>query len=58
VLLRAYTWRIGPIVASTSAFITTTGLPYLESLENHVGAELDRAVDVDDNVDLAPSGTS
>ncbi len=24
-----------------------------ESLENHVGAELDRACDVDDNVDLA-----
>ena len=45
-------WRIGPIVASTSAFMSDDVLAVLERLECDLRAELDRAGDVDDDIDL------
>ncbi len=40
------------MVASSSAFMSTTCLPFAERLEDDVRAELDRAGDVDEHVDL------
>ena len=44
------------MVASTSAFISTTDLPMLEGLEDDLRAELDRAGDIHDHIDFAATG--
>ena len=52
----AYTCRIGPIVASSSAFIRITCLPCSNASIDHVRAELDRSGHVHQRIDLGRAG--